>query len=335
MLTFLARRLLLVIPTLIGLSILLFVISRLLPGDPIALAAGPQASPAEIAALRAQFGLDQPVWVQYLRYVTGLLHGDLGRSVMTQRPVAADLLTFLPATIELVVVALFLAVVIGVPCGLLAAVWRNGPFDYFARFLSLFSLSTPPFFSGLLLQIAFGMTLRLLPVSGRFSMMELPPDPVTGFMTIDSLIAGDLNAFGNSLVYLLLPAVTLSLSPMATLIGVMRSSTLGVLQQDYVRTARAFGLSPAKIVFKYVFKNAFSATLTMIGLHFGWLLGGTVVVETVFDWPGIGLYATKAIVSQDFMPVVGVALAVGALFIAVNIVVDLLYFVLNPKITAE
>ncbi len=325
------RRLLLLIPTLLGLTMLLFVIARLLPGDPAALAAGPQATADQIAALRAEFGLDQPIWVQYGKYLLNLLQGDFGRSVLSRRPVAEDLLTFLPATLELVTVALLIAVLVGVPLGLLAAVKKDGPVDHMARGLSLLALSSPQFFVGLMFQIFFGMMLSLLPLGGRFSFIAMPPPTVTGLLTVDSLIALDFNAFGSALLYLILPAVTLSLGPMATLLGMMRSSTIEVLQQDYVRTARAFGLSPYKIVAKYVFKNAFMATLTVIGLYFGWMLGGTVVVETVFDWPGIGLYATKAIVSQDFMPVIGVALTVGAIFIVTNIVVDMLHRLLNPK----
>jgi peptide/nickel transport system permease protein len=327
----LIRRLLLLIPILLGLTVLLFVIARLLPGDPVALAAGPQATPAQIDALRAEFGLDQPIWIQYFNYLIGLLQGDFGRSVMSRRPVVDDLMTFLPATVELVIAGLFIAVIVGVPLGLLAAVNKNRPLDYLARFTSLFALSTPQFFIGLILQIVLGMMLNLLPLGGRFSFIAMPPPAVTGFMTVDSLIALDFGSFWSALVYLFLPALTLSLSPMATLIGMMRSSAIEVMQLDYVRTARAFGLPPAKIIFKHVFRNAFTATLTVIGLYFGWMLGGTVVVETVFDWPGIGLYATKAIVAQDFMPVIGVALVVGAMFVVTNILVDMLYRLLNPR----
>jgi peptide/nickel transport system permease protein len=204
-----------------------------------------------------------------------------------------------------------------------------------SRAVSLGAISMPRFFLGLLLQLAFAMWLGWLPLGGRFPLTEDPPPFVTGFLTIDSLAAGDLRAFGIALSYLALPAFATCLSPLATITRMMRATTLEVLQQDYVLTERALGLSQRLIVFKYVLKNAMSATLTVIGLYFGWLLGGTVLVETVFDWPGIGLYATKAIVTQDFMPVIGVTLLIGMLFVAANLVVDLLYGVLNPKVRFE
>ncbi len=335
MLKILLRRILLLIPTLIGLTLLLFAISRLLPGDPVRLAAGPQASAATIEQMRVEFGLDRSLAEQYLGYLGNLVQGDWGRSVMSRRPVGTDIATFLPATLELVIAALALAACIGVPLGLIAAVRKDRISDYAVRFGSLFALSTPQFFLGLMMQILFAMVLRMFPLGGRFPFVATPPHQVTGLLTVDSLLALDFRSLGLALLHLSLPALVLCLSPMATIIGLMRSSTIGVLQQDYVRTARAFGLSERRINFKYVLRNAFGATLTVIGLYFGWLLGGTVIVETVFDWPGIGLYATKAIVSQDFMPVIGVALVVGLLFIVTNIVVDLLQRVVNPRTEAE
>ncbi len=335
MLRLLLQRLVLLVPVLLGLTMLLFAIARLLPGDPVGLAAGPQASPERIEALRKEFGLDRPVWEQYWDYLVNLTQGDLGVSVMSRRPVADDIANFLPATLELVIAALVLAVVAGVPLGLLAAVHKNRAVDHFTRVFSLAALSTPPFFLGLLLQIAFAMSLNMLPLGGRFPIIELPPERVTGLLTVDALIALDWEAYILALKHLALPAITLCISPMATIIGLMRSSTIEILQQDHVRTAHAHGLSPSKIHFKYVLKSAFGATMTVIGLYFGWLLGGTVIVETVFDWPGIGLYATEAIVSQDFLPVIGVALVVGLMFVVSNIVIDLCYLLINPKMRSQ
>jgi peptide/nickel transport system permease protein len=332
MLAFTLRRIVLLIPVLIGLTMLVFAIARLLPGDPVALAAGPNATPAEIAAYGKEFGLDRPIVEQYWRYATGLLHGDLGLSIYTRRPVAEDLAAYLPATLELVFAAMLLAVVIGIPAGLMAAVYRDRWPDYVSRVVSLGAISMPRFFLGLLLQLGFAMWLGLLPLGGRFPLTEDPPAFVTGFLTIDALIARDPSAFVIALQHLLLPTVAMSLSPLATITRMMRASTIEVLQQDYVLTERALGLSQRLIVFKYVLRNAVSATLTVIGLYFGWLLGGTVLVETVFDWPGIGLYATKAVVTQDFMPVIGVTLCIGFMFVAVNLIVDLLYGVINPKV---
>ena len=332
MLRFVLRRIALTLPVLFGLTVLMFAIARLLPGDPVALAAGPNATPAEIAAYGREFGLDRPMLVQYWSYLTGLLRGDFGVSIFTRRPVIEDLRAYLPATLELVFAAMAFAILIGVPAGLMAAVRRDRWPDFVLRVLALGAISMPRFFLGLVLQLAFAMWLGWLPLGGRFPLTEDPPALVTGFLTIDALIARDLSAFSTALQHLLMPALAMSLSPLATIMRMMRASTLEVLQQDYVMTERALGLSERLIITKYVARNALSATLTVIGLYFGWLLGGTVLVETVFDWPGLGLYATKAVVTQDFMPVIGVTLVIGTLFVFANLIVDLLYGVINPKV---
>ncbi|SIT04637.1 ABC transporter permease [Paracoccus saliphilus] len=332
MLQFIVRRVLLLIPVLIGLTVIMFAIARILPGDPVSLAAGPNATQAEIEALAVEFGLDQPIWVQYGQYVSGLMQGDLGTSLLTRRPVAADIAAYLPATLELVFAAMAIAVLIGIPLGLVTAVWRNRWPDYLSQVAAIGAISMPRFFLGLLLQLCFAMWLAWLPLGGRLPIIVIPPPSVTGFLTIDSLIAGDWTAFTTALSHLAMPAIAMSLSPLATIMRMMRSSTIEVMQQDYVMTARALGLPRRQIITKYVARNAVSATLTVIGLYFGWLLGGTVLVETVFDWPGLGLYATKAIISQDMMPVIGVALVIGLLFVFANLVIDLLYGVINPKV---
>lgn len=332
MLTYILRRLVLLIPVLLGLSMMVFVIGRLLPGDPVMLAAGPNATAQEMAALSAEFGLDQPIALQYGRYLAGLLQGNWGRSLQTRGPVLEDLRVYLPATMELVVAAMAIAIVAGILLGLVAAVWRNGWVDYLVRLLSLASISMPRFFLGLLLQLVFAMWLGWTALGGRFPLTGSPPPVVTGMLTVDTLLAGDMAALLLALQHLALPAVAMSLSPLATITRMMRASTLEVLQQDYVLTARALGIPPGKLLFKHVLRNALSATLTVIGLYFGWLLGGTVLVETVFDWPGIGLYATKSILTQDFMPVMGVVLCIGTMFVLFNLVIDILYGVINPKV---
>ena len=332
MLTYILRRLVLLIPVLLGLSMMVFVIGRLLPGDPVMLAAGPNASAQEMAALSAEFGLDQPIALQYGRYLAGLLQGNWGRSLQTRGPVLEDLRVYLPATMELVIAAMAFAFVAGILLGLVAAVWRNSWVDYLVRLLSLASISMPRFFLGLLLQLVFAMWLGWTALGGRFPLTGSPPPVVTGMLTIDSLLAGDMSALLLALQHLALPAIAMSLSPLATITRMMRASTLEVLQQDYVLTARALGIPPGKLLFKHVLRNALSSTLTVIGLYFGWLLGGTVLVETVFDWPGIGLYATKSILTQDFMPVMGVVLCIGTMFVLFNLVIDILYGVINPKV---
>lgn len=333
MLRYALFRIALMVPLLIGLSLLVFLIGRVLPGDPVGLAAGPYASQEERQAIAAEYGLDQPLPVQYWNYVTGVLEGDFGRSLMTRRPVAGDLANYLPATLELVFFALLLAIVIGIPLGLIAGVQRNGKTDVAIAAGSVSAMSMPPFFLGLVLQLVFGMMLSWLPLSGRLPFTVTPPPGVTGLYTIDSLIAGDFTAFRYSLLHLILPAVTMALAPIATISRIMRASTIEVLQKDYVQTERALGLPSSLILFKYVSKNAASATLTLIGLYVGWLLGSTVLVEKVFDWPGIGLYATNAILNQDFNPVLAVTLAIGVIFIFANLIVDMLYGVLNPRVS--
>jgi len=331
-LRYVLRRVLLLVPVLIGLSLIVFAIARLLPGDPIRLAAGPEATAESVAQLTREFGLDRPLPVQYWNYAVGLLSGDWGRSIISRRPVWDDLAVYLPATLELVVAAMLLAMLVGVPAGVLSAVYRDRWPDYVSRVLALGAISMPRFFLGLLLELALAMWFGLLPLGGRFPITEDPPPFVTGMLTLDALLAGDLHAFSVACQYLVLPAFAMSLSPLATLTRMMRATTIEVLQQDYILTERALGLSERLIVFKYALKNALSAGLTVIGLYFGWLLGGTVLVETVFDWPGIGLYATKSILTHDFMPVMGVTLVIGAMFVVVNLVVDVLYGVINPKV---
>jgi peptide/nickel transport system permease protein len=335
MLRYAVRRIILLVPVFIGLSFLVFVIARVLPGDPVQLAAGPQATTSEIEALRREFGLDQSLIVQYVDYAKGLAVGDWGRSIQSRQPVLTELKAYLPATLELVVAAMLIAVAVGIPVGLISAVYRDRWPDVVSRTVSLGAISIPRFFLGLLLQLCFAMWLGWLPLGERLPIIQTPPPYWTGFYTVDTLIAGDFAGFLLVLQHLLMPAVALSLSPLATITRMMRASTLEVLSQDYVLTARALGLSQRLIVFKYVLKNALSASLTVIGLYFGWLLGGTVLVETVFDWPGIGLYATKAITTQDFMPVMGVTLCIGMLFVTVNLMVDLAYGLVNPKVSFE
>lgn len=332
MATYILGRLLLLGPVMFGLSVILFVIGRLLPSDPARAAAGPYASEAHVAALTEQFGLDQPLFTQYWRYLEGLVQGDWGTSIFTQRPVLEDLLIFLPATLELVVVSLFVAVLIGIPAGIISGVYANRWPDYLSRLGALGAISMPRFFLALLLQLYFASWLGLLPLAGRFPLIEMPPPSVTGFYTIDSLLAGDLDKFWLACQFLALPAIATCLNPLAATTRIMRASYIEVLQQDYILTERALGLPRHLIVLKYALKNALSATLTTIGLYFGWMLGGTVLVETVFDWPGIGLYATNAILNQDLMPVMGVTMVIGIIFVLTNLAVDLLYGVLNPKV---
>lgn len=335
MISYTLRRVLTMIPLLLGLSILTFAVSHVMPGDPVQLAAGPHATREEIQALAEEYGFDQPLPVQYLRYMRALLRGDWGRSILSRRPVREDLAVYLPATLELVVASMFIAIVLGVPLGIVSAIYRDRWPDNISRILSLTSISLPRFFLSLLLQLSLAMVLGLFPIGGRFPTLQTPPPTVTGFLLIDSLLARDMSAFWSALHHIVLPAFALCLSPLATISRMMRASVIEVTQHPYVLTERALGLPMPLIMLKYVLKNASISTLTVIGLYFGWLLGGSVLIESVFDWPGIGLYATNSIVSLDFQPIMGVTLVIGVVFVVTNLVVDLLYGLLDPRIVYE
>jgi len=331
-LAFIGRRLLLLIPVLFGLSLLTFTISRIVPGDPVMLAAGPQASREEIRMIAEEFGLDRPLPVQYVTYIRGLFRGNWGRSLLSRRPVAEDLAIYFPATLELVIVALGLAIGLGIPLGVASAVSQGRWPDTLSRLFALTGVSLPRFFLALLLQLALAMQIGLLPIGGRFPTILAPPARITGMLILDSLLQGEWTALAVAFRHLLLPAFALSLSPLATLTRMMRAGMLDALGQDYVRTARAFGVPERVIFFKYVLKNAVLSTVTLIGLYFGFLLSGSVLVEAVFDWPGIGLYAVNSVVTLDFMPIMGVTLVIGLVFVISNLVTDLLYGVVDPRI---
>jgi peptide/nickel transport system permease protein len=328
---YILRRLLLVIPTLIGVSILTFVLSRIVPGDPARLAAGAQATPEMYAQIRQEFGLDDPLWKQYWNYVTGIVQGDWGRSILSRRPVLDDLRVYWPATFELVVVAMTIAVIIGVPLGILAAMRADRPTDQISRLVALLGVSLPAFWLAILFQLFFALRLGWFPVSGRLA--GDAPSTITGLYLIDSLQQGQWTTFGAALRQILLPAITLSFPAMATIMRFTRASLLEVMGQDYVRTARAKGAMERVVILRHALRNALIPTVTMIGLSFGWAMGGSVLVETVFDWPGIGLYATKSALSLDFMPIMGIALLYGFVFSMINILVDVTYGVLDPRVT--
>jgi peptide/nickel transport system permease protein len=331
--SYILRRVLLIVPTLVGVSILTFVLSRMVPGDPARLAAGAQATPEMYEQIRQEFGLDEPLWVQYWNYVTGLVQGDWGRSILSRRPVLEDLSVYWPATLELVVFAMLIAVVVGVPLGILAAVRADRPADQVSRVVALLGVSVPAFWLAILLQIFFGLRLGWLPVSGRLGPMADAPATMTGLYTVYSLASGQWATLGESLRQLLLPAVTLSFPAVATIMRFTRATLLETLGQDFVRTARAKGATERQVVTRHALRNALIPTVTMIGLSFGWAMGGSVLVETVFDWPGIGLYATKSALSLDFMPIMGIALLYGFVFSIINILVDVTYGLLDPRVS--
>ena len=332
MLSFTLRKLLTVAGTMLGIAVLTFVITNIAPGDPARLVAGPNATEDMVETIRSEYGLDRPIIEQFVIYMKDLMTGDFGTSIVSTRPVLDELLRYAPATIELVLVAMLLGIVVGVPLGMLSAVYKDGPIDHVTRILSISGVALPAFWFGILMQLYFSVELGWLPVSGRLPLVARPPDMVTGSLLIDSLISGNFKTFNSALSYIILPAIVLSFPCLASILRVNRAEMIEVLQSDYIVAARAHGISSRRIVAIYALKNALLPTLAMIGLRFGWMLGSTVLVETVFDWPGIGLYAVSSALASDFKPVIGVTLLIGFLFIIANTLVDLAYAWIDPRL---
>ncbi|MGB8645130.1 MAG: ABC transporter permease [Anaerolineae bacterium] len=328
----LLRRSLGFIAVMIGVSIITFAISHVIPADPVAAALGDHATDAQIAAFRAEYGLDKPLVNQYLIYVGNLLQGNLGVSIRTRRPVVDDLRDFFPATLELSLAALVVSLLLGVPSGIWSSLTRNHLPDHIVRVLALIGGSLPVFWLGLLLIGLFYNQLSWLPSGGRIADFIKPPTLLTGLYTVDSLLTGNRPAFMSSLEHLLLPAFTLGYFSTAVISRMTRSSMLEVLQQDYMRTARAKGLRERTIILRHGLRNALIPTLTIIGVTFGSLLSGAVLTETVFAWPGLGLYATASAISLDFPAVMGVTLLAAMVYTLANLVVDLSYHSLDPRI---
>jgi peptide/nickel transport system permease protein len=329
---YILRRVLLFIPVLIGLSVITFAISHMVPGDPVGLAAGPGATPAQLDTLRRAYGMDRPFPIQYSLYMLNVLHGDLGRSMMSGHSVLDDLRIFFPNTLELVIIAMLIALVVGIPLGVVAAVWRDKWPDQLSRIFALGSISVPAFWLAIVLQLVLAMTLHVLPVGGMYDSRESMPTPHTGFLLVDTLLNGSPDAFGLALQHTILPAVTLALGPIAFIVRILRADVLETLSSDWVKMVRANGVPERVILFKYVLKNSLIATVSVFGFIVGYSLGGSVVIETVFDWPGVGLYAVHSAIALDFQPVMGVTLLIGLLFLVVNLTTDLTYGVLDPRI---
>ena len=332
MFLYLLRRFALAGLMLFGLVCLTFVIANIAPADPAALAAGPDAGRSQIEQARREYGLDKSLPEQFLRYVTDLAHGEFGRSIASGRSVGRDLARYFPATLELCLVAMTIGLVAGISLGMLSALFKDSWLDHITRIFAVSGIALPPFWFGLLLQLGFAVWLGWLPTSGRIGVSTEPPDPITGLLLVDSLLRGDAALFGQSLSHILLPALVLSLPCLASILRVNRSEMVEALRADYITSARAHGVSPWRLVTVHALKNAMLPTLAIIGLRWGWMMSSTVLVETVFDWPGTGLYAVSSAIAGDFKPVMGVTLIVGLNFMLVNLVVDLLYGVLDPRL---
>jgi peptide/nickel transport system permease protein len=336
MLTMILKRLSAAVPSLIGVVIVTFLLTRALPGDPAAYFAGPAATHEAIEQVRVKLGLDKPLYLQFVRYVGDLVHGDLGNSLTTGQPVAQELKTRLPASAELTLIGLIVSVAIAVPLGILAATRPNSIVDHSCRVISTAGVSLPVFFTGLLLLYVFYYVLGWAPAPlGRLDVFFSPPPHVTGFYLIDSAIAGNGELFVAALKQLILPALTLGIFSLAPIARMTRASMLAALSSDFVRTARASGLAPFTVTITYAFRNAMLPVITTLGMVFSFLLGANVLVEKVFTWPGIGSFAVEALIASDFAPLQGFVLTMAVMYVALNLVIDILYGVIDPRVRIE
>ncbi|NJM31082.1 MAG: ABC transporter permease subunit [Rhizobiales bacterium] len=333
MLRHLINRLLLTLPTFLALMFVTFVMIRLVPGDPIEARRGERGiSPERHAELLKEMGLDQPIWKQFVDYAWGILHGDFGTSIISKTPILHEFLTLFPATLELTICAMAFAVAIGVPAGVIAAVRRGKLYDQTLMGLALTGYSMPIFWWGLILILIMSNTLGLTPVSGRVDLIKYYYQPVTGFALIDSLLSGQKGAFGDAVHHLILPSIVLGTVPLAVIARMTRSAMLEVLEEDYVRTARAKGLSAKRVVGLHALRNALIPVITSIGLQIGTLLAGAVLTETIFSWPGVGKWLIESIGRRDYPALQGGIMLISAVVILVNLIVDLLYGLINPRI---
>ncbi|MCK3657635.1 peptide ABC transporter permease [Pasteurellaceae bacterium Pebbles2] len=332
MFQFILKRIAMIIPTFIGITLLTFALIHFIPGDPIEVRLGERGLTPEMhEQMKKQLGLDQPLYIQYTDYVKNLAHGDLGKSFKNNTPVLDEFLSLFPATVELAIFAISLAILIGIPIGILAAVKRGSVFDHTVMAVSLTGYSMPIFWWGLLLMLVMSVQLDITPVSGRIG-AEFWIEDVTGFMLIDSWLSGEAGAFRSAVSHLILPSIVLGTIPLAVISRMTRSSMLEVLGEDYIRTARAKGLAPMRIIIVHALRNALIPVVTVVGLIVGQLLSGAILTETIFAWPGIGKWIIEAIRERDYPVVQGAVLIIATIIILVNLFVDLMYGVVNPRI---
>jgi peptide/nickel transport system permease protein len=328
---YILKRLLALIPTLLGITVLVFLMLHLVPGDPAQVMLGERASAESLAKLRRDLGLDQPLHVQFGHYFSNLVRGDLGRSIKSHERVSVELMARFPATIELTLVSMLFACAVGIGAGLVSAVRRGTFWDYIGMTAALAGVSMPIFWLGLLLILAFSVSLGMFPVSGRLSSYVFIQS-VTGLYLVDSLLSGDFPAFADACWHLILPGVTLGTVPAAVIARMTRSCMLEVLREDYVRTAWAKGLSERVVILRHALKNASIPVLTVISLQFGYLLGGAVLTESIFAWPGVGRWLLLAVYARDFRAIQGGVLVIATTFVVINLIADLLYAWLDPRI---
>jgi peptide/nickel transport system permease protein len=330
------RRLSLVIPTLLGVTIITFTLTYVLPGNPAVVKAGPLVSPEVVKELEKAMGLDQPAWVQYGRYISGVLHGDLGQSASTGRPVLEDFKQRLPATLELTLASLIIALVLGIPLGVQSAVHRDTAIDHLGRIVGVAGVAMPTFWTGLLSLYVFFYLLGIAPPPlGRLGAGIAPPQAITGLYVPDSLLTGNWTALGSALHQLMLPALTLGLSVMAPIARMVRSTMLEILESDYIKAAWAAGIPPRRVIYGDALANAMIPLITILGIVFGFLMAGNAVVESVFAWPGIGNYAITSLMTKDSGPIQSFVLFVALLYVMVNFTIDILYGLIDPRIRLD
>jgi peptide/nickel transport system permease protein len=331
MIRYIVKRLLTVVPVLLGVSLLVFAFIRLIPGDPAVTMLGERARPESVARVRAQLGLDKPIYEQYLIFLNNALHGNLGSSILRGEPVTAEMIRRFPATIELALSAIFVAILFGIPAGMISAIRRNSWFDTFSMLFALTGVSMPIFWLGLMLSFFFAVVLHLLPTGGRLD-AGTRFTPMTNLLLLDSLIQRNPAVLVEALRHLILPALALGTIPMAIIARMTRSSMLEVLGQDYIRTAHAKGLKERVVVIRHALRNALLPVVTVVGLQVGILLSGAILTETVFAWPGIGRWLVDAIYARDYPIVQGVTLFIAIIFVAVNLTVDVIYTWIDPRV---
>lgn len=326
------RRLLLLFPVLLGTITITFFLIYLIPANPARLIAGPRATGEQLEQIRIELGLDKPIYVQYLRYLGRVIRGDLGRSILTRRPVLDDLLTFFPATLELTLFSMLIMIPLGILFGVISAIRRNSLLDHAIRIFALSGVSMPVYWLGLILLLLFYFKLGLFPGPGRLDPYIVPPPTITGLYIIDSLLTGRWDAFVNGIEHIVLPAVTLAYATTGMTARITRSSMLEVIGAEFIKTAKAKGLSPKEIIFKHALRNALIAPVTFIGYEFGYLLAGAVLTETIFGWPGLGRYAVEAMTNVDFPAILGVVILTTFVYVIVNLLVDIAYVIIDPRI---
>ena len=329
------KRLALAVLVLFGVVTISFFLARVVPGDPATMWVGARAKAHQIEAAKKELGLDRPLIIQFASYMKKLAAGDLGTSIRTRRKVTEEIAARYAATFELVTVSILISLIIGIPVGVISAVRKDKPLDHVSRAVSISGIAMPIFWLGLILQLILHGSLDLFPLQGRISSKMLVQHPIadlTGFYLLDSLLTGNWPAFSNSLQHIALPAITMSFSTLALVTRMSRSSMLEVITEDYIQTAQAYGVSRWVILYRYALKNALIPTVTVVGLAYGLMLGGSVVVEAIFDWPGLGQITVLSIATQDYPATVGVTLIFAVTYVTINLIVDLIYFVIDPRI---